>query len=293
MSDVVDHIKTLIGKEEYLFLINDTCNELEVHCNNLNLVKDKALKRYSFDKFLLIVFPNKSLIYKDFLPNEYVVKYRPALDEYRDILKEKVVDTYDLLNSYKNTYYKTDTHINVKGGYLVYKYFIHKLNEMFHLNIQSKEISLNKKVCELSSLHLGIGDLLWQSNLGNQNVNDKLDTFYFSDEIQPFCYKHFITSGDEIRILDKKLHDKTKEFEGSVISWNIVSDFILYKKNNIINGNNSKVLIFYDSFLLSTISLYLHLFGEVYMSKSMYDNEIINNVKPDYVFEFRTERFLF
>lgn len=292
MSDIVDNIKTLIGKEEYLFLINDTCKELEVHCNNLNLVKDKTFKRYSFDKFLLIVLPNKSLIYKDFLPDEYVVKYRPALDDYKSVLKEKVIDTYDLLRNYENTYYKTDTHINIKGAYLVYKYFIHKLNEIFNLNMQSKEISLNKKVCELSSLHLGVGDLLWESNLGNQNVNDKVDTFYFSDEIQPFCYKHFIANNDEIRILDKQLNDKTTEFEGNVVSWNIISDFIFYKKNDI-NGNNLKVLIFYDSFLLSTISLYLHLFEEVYMSKSMYDNEIINNVKPDYVFEFRSERFLF
>ena len=30
--------KTLIGKEDYLFLINDSCKELEIHCNNLNLV---------------------------------------------------------------------------------------------------------------------------------------------------------------------------------------------------------------------------------------------------------------
>ena len=30
--------KTLIGKNDYLFLINDSSKELEIHCNNLNVV---------------------------------------------------------------------------------------------------------------------------------------------------------------------------------------------------------------------------------------------------------------
>ena len=62
-------MKTLVGKNNYLFLINDTCKELEVHCNNLTLITDSQLNRYNpvIDKFLLVVFPDKSLIHKDFL----------------------------------------------------------------------------------------------------------------------------------------------------------------------------------------------------------------------------------
>ena len=75
------------------------------------------------------------------------------------------------------------------------------------------------------------------------------------------------------------------------LTWDILSDYILYQKNNIKNKN--KVLIFYDSLLLSGIDLYLDLFGEVYFSKSVYDINLINLIKPDYIFEFRCERFLF
>ena len=32
--------KTLIGKNNYLFLINDSGQELKIHCDNLNLVND-------------------------------------------------------------------------------------------------------------------------------------------------------------------------------------------------------------------------------------------------------------
>jgi hypothetical protein len=78
---------------------------------------------------------------------------------------------------------------------------------------------------------------------------------------------------------------------GQTAGWEILSKHIIYKTNS--NTNKLKVIIFYDSFLLSIISLYMELFGEVYMIKSVYDNRLIEAIKPDYVFEFRVERFLF
>ena len=68
--------KTLIGKNNYLFLINDSCRELEVHCNNLLLVQDIKLSHLKiFDNYMIIIFPNKSLYYKKFLPDEYIITY--------------------------------------------------------------------------------------------------------------------------------------------------------------------------------------------------------------------------
>jgi len=76
--------KTLIGKEGYLFLQNDECNELLVHCKNLDLIQDKQLKQYKhIDKTLIIIYPNKSLIYKEYLPDGYNIKYRPGLEIYK------------------------------------------------------------------------------------------------------------------------------------------------------------------------------------------------------------------
>ena len=53
-----------------------------------------------------------------------------------------------------------------------------------------------------------------------------------------------------------------------------------------------KVLIFYDSFLLNMIPIYIELFNEVYLIKKVYNNELIQLINPDYIFEFRVERFL-
>ena len=178
--------KTLIGKNNYLFLINDSCRELEVHCNNLLLVQDIKLSHLKiFDNYMIIIFPNKSLYYKKFLPDEYIITYRPALDIYKNILKNKVLDCYEFLNTVEDAYYKTDTHINLKGNYIVYLEFIKKLNKDFNLNIPIKHIHINViNNIELYPLNCGIGDLTWVSNLGEQILTDKTDNYYYSDGIE-------------------------------------------------------------------------------------------------------------
>jgi hypothetical protein len=285
--------KTLIGKNNYLFLINDSAKELEVHCNNLNLVNDKQFNRYKFDNFLLVVIPNKSLVYKKFLPDDYIVKYRPALNDYKTFFGNKILDTYDALKNEENTYYKTDTHINMKGNYVVYKQFIQKINELYNLNVKIVDISFKCKECILSNLNIGIGDLLWKNNLGEQIVNEenKMDLFYYSDDITYLYYKHKINDDDQLRILDKDFVDQNIKLQNSLLSWEILSEYILYKKNN--TDDNLKVIIFYDSFLISFLDIYLKLFKEVYMIKEIYNPKYIDALKPDYVFEFRVERFLF
>jgi hypothetical protein len=283
--------KTLIGKKNYLFLINDSSKELDIHCNNLNVVTDQSLQRYKFDNFCLIVIPNKSYIYKEYLPDNYDLKYRPAFDIYKKVLKNKVIDAYDVLKNEEDTYYKTDTHINIKGGYIVYNYFIQELNKIYNLDIKPKQIKILNKKCILSELNLGIGDLLWENNLGKQFVEDRIDTFYYSDDIEYIYTKHKIQINGKLRILSKNLIDQNEILNGSIITWYILSDYILYKKN--VCNNNLKVIIFYDSLLSSLLDLYLELFEEVYMIKDIYNNVIIDSIKPDYVFEFRVERFLF
>ena len=121
------------------------------------MVTDKSLQRYKFDNFCLIVIPNKSYIYKQYLPDNYDVKYRPTFDIYKKVLKNKVIDAYDVLKNEDDTYYKTDTDINIKGGYIVYNYFIQELNKIYNLDIKPNQIKILNKKCILSELNLGIG----------------------------------------------------------------------------------------------------------------------------------------
>ena len=194
--------KTLIGKNNYLFLVNDSCKELEVHCKNFNFVKDIKLHHLNFKNYMLIVFPNKSMYYKEHLPDEYVVKFRPAFDIYKNLLKEKILDGNQYLNE-SDLYYKTDTHINLKGNYIIYLEFIKKCNSLYNINLTSKVINIDVfKDIELSSLNIGIGDLTWPYNLGNQTLEDKKDNYYYSNDIVPFYTKHIIKKDDEYMFYD-------------------------------------------------------------------------------------------
>ena len=287
--------KTLIGKNGYLFLINDSANELKVHCENLLLVQDKTLSRYNISKFFLVVFPNKSLIYKKYLPDNYNIKYRPAFVIYKNKLQKNILDGYKILKDETDTYYKTDTHINLKGNYIIYNEFINRINILFNLNINPKKINISRTTCQLTSLNQGIGDLTWSQNLGDQHLDNTIDNYYFTNDFECFYNKYVIKNDSEIRFLNYELIDETMALENQneFAHWNIISKYIIYKKNS--NSNSlpkMKVIVFYDSFLLNILPLYLELFYEIYMIKEVYDNKFINLINPDYVFEFRAERFL-
>ena len=285
--------KTLIGKNGYLFLTNDSAKELEVHCNNLNMVTPWRLSQYNFDKFLLLIYPDKSVMHKEFLPDEYVCQYRPGLDAYKSSLQTKLVDLYDVLGTNIDNYYKTDTHINFKGNYTAYLHFVSIVNKQFNLNIEPILITISSKQCFLAMLSEGIGDLTWPSNLGEQLLTDTNDTYYYCDDIQPFYNSYKLKADGNIRcLLPSNLDDCTDVLaaDGRFIEWKTVSEYILHNKNN--TGVSAKVLIFYDSYLLNALPLYLNMFTEVFFSKSIYSPHIIELTSPDYVFEFRAERFL-
>jgi len=279
--------KTLIGKNGYLFLINDSCNELETHCSEK--IPNIKLKEFS-NNYLLIVFPNKSLMHKEYLPEKYNMKYRHALNIYKSHLKEKLLDGYEYLKDEVDVYYKTDTHINLKGSIIIYEKFIEKINELYSLNLSVEKINVEVKECILKDLCRGVGDLTWETNLGNQLLNDINDKYYYSNDMLDFYIYYIIKNENSIRFLDYDLNDNTLSLENQNTSWDIISKYVIYKKNE---NCKHKVLIFYDSFLLSTIPLYLNLFNEVYLAKTLYNNNLINLIKPEYVFEFRVERFLF
>lgn len=287
--------KTLIGKNGYLFLKNDTCRELEVHSNNLCLVDQDFYKRYENikEKMLFIVFPNKSLVYQQFLQiND--IKYRPGFEMYKKYFKNHLLDGYMYLKNIEDTYYKTDTHINNKGALIIYNQFISNVNDLFKLDIPIKSITLTRRAVDnLNDLQLGIGDLTWEKNLGSQLLMSRSDTYYKINDSEQFYNKYIFSKKSGIRLylcVNNILEDKTNDNIDNVLDWNILSKYILYVRNELLKHT---VIIFYDSFLCSTLQLYMDLFYDVYFIKSVYNDDIVTFIKPDYVFEFRAERFLF
>ena len=190
-----------------------------------------------------------------------------------------------------NIFYKTDTHMNLKGCYIVYCEFIKKINILYSLNLTVNSVEMEERECVLTNTGLGIGDLTWPINLKNQTLDNINDTYYFSKDVPPFYNVYKINNSSNIRIINYDLEDKTKELQdkNEFLHWTIISNYIIHKN---LNPNTKKVVIFYDSFLLNMLPLYLDLFDNVYFVKELFNNTILNKIKPDYVFEFRVERFL-
>ena len=203
---------------------------------------------------------------------------------------------YEILKNEDDIYYKKDTHINLKGNYIIFNYFSDFCKKI-NINIPLIDINIIKhKYIENINSIIGVGDLTWNLNLGNQILNDYSDSYYYDETNYEIIYnKTIINDKINLQLLHLEnniLLDNTIDNYGKLLDWNIISKYILYRKNNIYH-NNLKILIFCDSFLLSIIHLFMNIFREIYFIKSIFDEKYINIIKPDFIFEFRVERFLF
>jgi len=289
--------KTLIGKNNYLFLINDSSNSLEVHTNPIinetNIYQFNRYDEYIINKnILFVVFPDKEVICKDFLPFNLEVIYRPGLTAYKKYFGTKLIDGTEVLDN--TDYYKTDSHINTKGGYKIFKLFISKLEEEFNVtidNLKSLEI-YTTYVSNLGELQEGIGDLTWNSNKGDLVLTDISDIYFNIKPYIKFYCNVYLQDNNSYKFLDIELNDVSSKYYNKIITWDIINSNYLYKLNSIYIINK-RVIIFYDSFLISTLNLYKDIFREVFLIKNILTNDIINKVNPDFIIECRVERFLF
>lgn len=281
-----NNIKTLYGKENYLFLFNDSSSSLENHCKNFieyNIYY--TIKYISFikkNKILFFVFPDKEIICKKFLPNQYKIKNRNKLEYYKALFTDLLYDSTELFDV--SDYSKTDTHINLKGLYKFYIKACSILSQKFNLNIETKKIIIKRKEV------IGNGDLIQGVNIGTNIAKKIKETIYYTDKSYSIINNKYNIDSN-IKILEYDFSDISNKYNNKLINWIDIRDKIIHYKN--INAlNKKKIVIFHDSFLLPIIFLFTELFNEVYTIKNFFDTKFINYIKPDYIFEFRVERFL-
>uniref|UniRef100_A0A6C0LYW2 AlgX/AlgJ SGNH hydrolase-like domain-containing protein n=1 Tax=viral metagenome TaxID=1070528 RepID=A0A6C0LYW2_9ZZZZ len=285
--------KTLKGKDNYLFLINDGNNSLITHTTNKFHQSDKNIirEKKNINNFYLLIYPDKEVICKKFLPNNIELKYRTSFDLHKTMLGDDLLDVTNLLEP--TDYYKTDSHMNNKGNLKIYNYFIDFLEKKFPENkIEKKKFELNKvETPSLTSIGMGIGDLTWEYNKKNIILDDISDIYYKMPDEYNFYNKPYNYNEENFRILDKNLTDISIKYKNEFMGWDTVSNSIFYHKSKT-PSVNKKVLVFYDSFLLHCIQLYKNLFNEIYFIKSTFNFNYLKIIEPDLVFEFRIERFL-
>ena len=135
----MSQINTLKGKNNWLFLINDSSKSLDKHMHNKFIPSVEVIQKKARNpKFFMIIFPNKEVICKEFLPDNIKINYRTHIDLYKNIFKERLLDPTSILEP--SDYYITDTHINCKGNLKIFNYFL-------------KFIGLDVKNIKLKSTH--------------------------------------------------------------------------------------------------------------------------------------------
>lgn len=285
-------IKTLFGKEDYLFLINDASKSLENHCNNISIFNFNYINVYykyiESKKILFFMFPDKEIICKDYLPDKYKIINRDKMNYYKLNFFDLFYDSSKLFDV--NDFYKTDTHINLKGMLKFYNEVCKIISEKLNINIKTRYFDIKMKEV------IGNGDLIQGVNIGTniaKKIKEKL--YYIEDDISIingiYSKKKIYYKNNNIKLLDKNLKNISDNYDKKSLYWNDIKHLIFYSKNENIY-NNIKVVIFYDSFLASTLNLYTELFNEVYMIKNIFNTKFIEYINPDFVLEFRIERFL-
>ena len=166
----------------------------------------------------------------------------------------------DLLTdkNHGNLYRKLDSHWNALGAYKAYVGFCKETYSIIGLTPH------NLDEFHISAKESTEGDLV--KMLGVKSI------FGFKDILPVYT-----------------INDKSKEFNISSGTGNLTGTLITKRK---IKENTPKVLIFRDSFssaLIQFISLH---FDEVIYTSSIYDEDLIDLVKPDIVISCRAERYI-
>ncbi len=223
---------------------------------------------------LFILYPNKMLLLKNYLPNTLQDKYKTVnntkIDDYYMKYSYKFVNTYKILNNYDNIYYKTDNLLNLYGHYIIYINVINRLNLIINKPgdaLQVSKISLNYFNCN---------DLLYLNlDLGNNNICDKNDLFYFSTDIIQF-YKRKLKENNAVIFYNYNLENITEDLINKTIDIHILFKTIILKKNN---NHKYKCIMFYTDYMCHALSLYMNTFEEIYMICSKFDNSLYNMIK--------------
>jgi len=269
--------KTIKGKNDFLFLINDVANELRQHFdmsykNKFNV--NDFLDEYYFKKLLFkknnidyfyFVIPDKSIVCKNFLPFE--VNYiKRNVDEVNEII--------DFVNNLNNTcYYKLDTHVNRKGAeilsflmlnYMDNEFTIKEWNNLMNINVED-----NKQPRDWDLL----SDMNWSFSDKERRVLKDKYSDYFEFFLKP--------------INSKDLHDDIPEF----LSSNKRPTFFTINQDSF---SDKRVLIFRDSSFWIFKPFFSHYFKEmcIFWDHGSLDERIINFYKPDVIIEARTERYI-
>ena len=268
---------TLKGKDGYLFLINDSNNEIRQHFDqsyinnfNPNFFIERLKSKIDYCnkkniKYFFFIVPDKSYVCKDFLPFDVKIIKRNY-----DLIKQLGPDLSEKLDH--TCYSYTDSHINFLGGK---ELSYHILN---YIDNQFKREDFDKLIMEQIDFNLMASPYYYDLTSRNN--------WSYSDEelIKYLNEKSMVLNNKFLKDLKDSIPEKFKLF------YKRETNYYLNEKG----FKNFRVLILHDSsisFLKEVLSIYCK---EIlcYWDHWYFNKELIEWYKPDIILEIRTERFL-
>ena len=278
LNDYFNELKrTLIGKDNTFFLVNDRNNEIRQHYD-INFKSDIDIPRFRksiiskktyFEKkgikYGLFVVPDKSITLRDKLPFRTNSPIRNV-----DALNDVLYDMNDILT--EDDRLKNDTHITYKSSLKIVSYMISKL---YCNNYEDNYNNLLEHTYFEPKMHYG--DLF-------SNINWSYDR----DEV--------FHENKRIPVVDVQLKEDVEKVELNVIPqefryMSIRESLYIKNKHSI---SEKRAIILHDSTTLFLINALAAYYREVffYWDHWFFNNELIQWFNPDDVIEIRTERFM-
>lgn len=270
--------KSLKGKNDYLFLINDSNSELRQHFDNeyispFSLEKSKKVQKIKKDycnnlgiPFYSFGVPDKSIICTEYLPFSFD-KIKRTLEERDDIIDLKC----DELN---HTHYsKLDTHTNYKGGKLLAFQILKHIDSSF-----------TRKYYE---------NMFRYANMIEYELSHDLATYgNWSYSFAEFTrLRHIIDSSKDMSFQPKNLKNVSSEIPKEFATVNR-SKSIWFKNPD--SYSDLKALILCDSTMIYLRNYLSFYFKDMflYWDHGTFNRDIIDWYEPDIILEVRIERFL-
>lgn len=271
--------KVQFGDSKFLFY-NSLEDEIFSSYTHTNLLSQEELeklyqkfanrRKYLNDNGIIYLsgfWPNKHTIYPEYLPATMSLQIEGNIslaDQMTDYFKKKEFPFFDVREDMirakgnRNLYRKLDTHWNANGAYTAYNSFC--LSTYGTLGLEPYSLSdfeiVEKKERE--------GDLTEQIGVSS-----------------------ILGYVDDLPIY--RLKNKSKTYEVVSNKGYPAGTVITFNKNC---GNDKKILIFRDSYTTALIQfISLHFKEAIYISE-VYDEALVDKLKPNIVISCRVERYM-
>ena len=268
----------IIGKGGWLFqtsesVIQDYQNDIpftEKQLDELqqNLDEIAAIFQKQGITLLIVVAPNKSSIYPDYMPAELqLMRSQSRFDQVVQYLKQhgqtQILDLRQELianRKVQQVYYKTDTHWTEFGAYIAYREILNTLQPAFPALVP-------RALSNFKPVSMGLVSMDMASSIGSVRIKE--EKIVLKPVVETKTTRHDI---------------KTDDGRWITMTWNP-------------NENLPKAVIYYDSFLYPIIPWFYDHFSQItfiphYTNGSIWNLSWVNQEKADVVIVEFAEKYI-